>query len=239
MKYLEMSYLETKERKELEEKGLYCYDLRHSDLGGEIACIEKDVLVNRAGSMVTDEEIQLGDKYPNDYKDYEEFIKENENVSSIEELLASKIEKEMNELLKNNEEYSKYKTMYILTDKNNPEKSIAFASNYDDMIEINIKTQEINPIMDWTYNIDDDILGELQNGKEISYMNMDTHYGIWNTVNDVGIEEIENKKGLQKYLQYCKKNNINKDLIEKENQLCEVEDIMKYYKEERKNERGR
>lgn len=61
MKYLEMSYLETKERKELEEKGLYCYDLRHSDLGGEIACIEKDVLVNRAGSMVTDEEIQLGD----------------------------------------------------------------------------------------------------------------------------------------------------------------------------------
>ena len=75
MKYLEMSYLDTKDRKELEEKGLYCYDLRHSDFGGEIACIEKDVLVNRAGSMVTDEEIQLGNKYPDDYKDYEEFIK--------------------------------------------------------------------------------------------------------------------------------------------------------------------
>lgn len=239
MKYLEMSYLDAKDRKELEEKGLYCYDLRHSDFGGEIACIEKDVLVNRAGSMVTDEEIQLGNKYPDDYKDYEEFIKENENVNSIEELLYSKIKKEINEILKNNEEYSKYEIMYILTDKENPEQSIALASNYDEMIEIDMKTQEINTIMDWSYNIDDDILEKLQNGKEISYMNMGTHYGIWNTVNDVGIEEIENKKGLQKYLQYCKKNNINKDLIEKENQLNEVEDIMQYYKEERKNERDR
>lgn len=93
MKYLETSYLDTEERKGLEEKGLYCYDLRHSDFGGEIACIEKDVLVNRAGSMVTDEEIPLGDKYPNDYKDYEEFIKENEAVSTIEELLTSIEEK--------------------------------------------------------------------------------------------------------------------------------------------------
>ncbi len=239
MKYLETNYLSTQERKELEEKGLYCYDLRHSDFGGEIACIEKYVLVNRVGSIITDEEIQLGDKYPNDYKDYEEFIKENENANSIEELLYSKIGKEMNEMLKKNEEYSKYEIIYILTDKKEPKQSIALASNYDEMIEISMKTQEISKIMDWAYDIDDDFLGELQNGKEIAYMNMDAHYNVWNSVNDRGAEDIENQNGLQKYLQYCKKNNIDKDIIEKKIQLYEVPDIMKYYKEEKSKKQNR
>ncbi len=88
MKFLETHHLDTEERKEYEDKGLFCYDLRNSDDGVETATIEKSVLVNRCGSMITNEEIPLGDKFPDSCKDYEEFINENEVVSTIEELLG-------------------------------------------------------------------------------------------------------------------------------------------------------
>lgn len=87
MKYLVTSVLDKNEKRELKEKGLFCYDLRHSDEGGEIATIERTVVVNRCGSIITNEEIVLEDKEPNDYKDYQEFIKDNECVNSLEELL--------------------------------------------------------------------------------------------------------------------------------------------------------
>lgn len=87
MKFLETHHLDMEEKKQYEEKGLFCYDLRNSDDGIETATIEKHVLVNRCGSMVTNEEIPLGDKFPDNYKDYDEFVNENEVVSNIEELL--------------------------------------------------------------------------------------------------------------------------------------------------------
>ncbi len=87
MKYLETHHLDIEEKRQYEEKGLFCYDLRNSDDGVETATIEKHVLVNRCGSMVTNEEIPLGDKFPDNYKDYDEFVNENEAVSTVEELL--------------------------------------------------------------------------------------------------------------------------------------------------------
>lgn len=87
MKYLVTSYMNNAEKKEIESKGLYCYDLRHSDDGGEIATIEKRVLVNRVGSIITDEQLKFGDKrYYNDFIDFQEFSSENTEVDTIEQL---------------------------------------------------------------------------------------------------------------------------------------------------------
>lgn len=41
-------------------KGLYCYDLRHSDDGDCFATIEPKVTVNHGGSIITDEPIDFG-----------------------------------------------------------------------------------------------------------------------------------------------------------------------------------
>lgn len=90
MKFLITGYKDKPEKEEIERTGLYCYDLRHSDDGAEIATIEKNVLVNRIGSIITDQEILFGDKYPNNYIDYDEFVENNENVSKIEELKPTK-----------------------------------------------------------------------------------------------------------------------------------------------------
>jgi hypothetical protein len=79
---------ESKQR--LEELGLYCYDLRDSDDGRDIASIEKHVIVNRIGTMITNKKIKLGDKYPNDFVDYNTFVKNNVQVDKIADLLENK-----------------------------------------------------------------------------------------------------------------------------------------------------
>ena len=89
MKYLVTHILSNEERKEYESKGIYCYDLRDSDFGNDIAYIEKSVCVNRIGSMITNKEIKLGDKYPNDFVDYNTFVSKNKAVDKIEDLLKN------------------------------------------------------------------------------------------------------------------------------------------------------
>lgn len=79
---------ESKQR--LEELGLYCYDLRDSDDGWDIASIEKHVIVNRIGTMITNKKIELGDKYPNDFIDYNTFVNDNVQVDKIADLLENK-----------------------------------------------------------------------------------------------------------------------------------------------------
>ncbi len=88
MKYLITSYKNEKEKEEIQEKNnLYCYDLRGNDDGIGIATIEKKVLVNNVGSIITDVDITMGGKFPDNCIDYETFAKKNEFVSTIEELL--------------------------------------------------------------------------------------------------------------------------------------------------------
>lgn len=90
MKYYVTDTKSYNEKQELLKLGLYCYDLRDSDFGNDIASIEKSVLINRVGSIITDKSLYFG-KAPNDYIDYNIFTLENKSVESIEELLVSKI----------------------------------------------------------------------------------------------------------------------------------------------------
>jgi len=88
MKYLVTSHKDIKEKEEIQKQGLYCYDLRGSDDGVGVATIEKSILVNRVGSIITNEEIKF---QKDDFIDYDFFEKVNENVGTIEELVSSKI----------------------------------------------------------------------------------------------------------------------------------------------------
>lgn len=87
MKFLITSYMDKQEKEEIKSKGLYCYDLRHSDDGTEIATIEKSVLVNRVGSIITNKELTFDDT---SFIDFEKFSLENIQVDTIEETLDFK-----------------------------------------------------------------------------------------------------------------------------------------------------
>ena len=237
MKYL-IKDINKNEKEKLEKMGLYCYDLRESDMGDEVANIEKNVFINKIGNMITNEKIEFG-KSPNDFVNYFDFCMKNEQVDKIEDLLVTnkldieKILNETKELLKNSDEYKNMEICYMLEDVKDKGNSFIVAMNNDDIIEINPFTKEISETADWAYNIDDDIFGMLESDKKISYMSINMHYGIWQTIDQWYPEDLEHKKGMQKYLKYCKDNNITQTRILKEKGIDDVANAMKYYKKER------
>ena len=97
MKYLVTHILDNQEKQKYESMGLFCYDLRDSDFGNDIASIEKRVIVNRIGSMITNKEIKLGDKPTNNYVDYNDFVSHNKSVGTISELLSKNKNKNLEE----------------------------------------------------------------------------------------------------------------------------------------------
>ncbi len=140
IKYLVTHTLSNEERKEYESKGLYCYDLRDSDFGNDIASIEKRVCVNRIGSMVTNKEIKLGDKYPYDFVDYNTFVARNKSVDTIEKLFSESKNKEETVLEKeenNIQFYDEKEIKKIIKDKDR----LYYAD--DGMAEVIVREQDI------------------------------------------------------------------------------------------------
>ncbi len=132
-------------------------------------------------------------------------------------------------ILRGSEEH-KYKNIdCIFENKAEITDSFAIATNYDEVVIVNPFTGEITPSAEWQFNADEDIFGKLDENN-IAYISMKAHHGIWSYIEDVKPEEIQNKVGMQKYLKYCKDNNITKDRIEEETHLSTLSDVMKYYK---------
>ena len=162
------------------------------------------------------------------------------------ELEVEKMKERVRNYFNSSEEYKNLTIDYVLVDTKEIQNSVvgvfSGGSTIDSMIFLNEELLEINPytlkideIPEWCYSPDNDILSYLEKNKEIGYMNIETHTEIWEYVKDVGVEDIEYSKGFQKYLKYCKENQITKERIEKANNLEDgvVEDIMKYYKDEK------
>ena len=52
----------------------------------KLQLLRKSVLVNRIGSIITDKELKFGNKYYNNFIDFEEFSARNTEVYTIEQL---------------------------------------------------------------------------------------------------------------------------------------------------------
>ena len=101
-----------------------------------------------------------------------------------------------------------------MIDKNNQSQSYAVVElDYDQLVMVNLESLEMHDIAEYDYTIDNDIYGELESGKELAYMSLDVHYGIWQDAHYYYPEDIEHKDGLKLYLQYCKDNQIDMNLL--------------------------
>lgn len=132
---------------------------------------------------------------------------------------TERIKEEFNNILQKSEDYKDFKIGYIFHYKNEDTyEAIAF---YDDeIISVFSHTKEIQGLLESLYDYDNEIFGSIEkmNG-EIVYMDLDTHCFIWEYINDLYPYDIENKKGMLEYLEYCKKNNITKEVLDKYNEV--------------------
>ena len=129
-------------------------------------------------------------------------------------------------------EFEKAEILYVLENTKDIRESISgVCDNNYEMYEAILKNREVNYCYDWDYNVDEYIFGNIEKDFNIGFMTMEFHKAIWTSIGDFDIEEIQHRLGLQKYLKYCKENNIDKATIEKETKTENIPDIMKFYDE--------
>ena len=137
--------------------------------------------------------------------------------------------------LSKNEEFEDMNIEYVLMNKENIENSVVLASNGENAVEIECKTKQVIRYQEWNYNLDTEIFEYLEKGYEIGFMSDEWHYNIWTILEETDIkEDIDYKTGMQKYLKYCKDNEITKDYLEKDFFDVKVFDIMQYYEDNSK-----
>ena len=130
------------------------------------------------------------------------------------------------------QEYTDTTILYVLENAKDINQSISGICNKDyEIYEVTLKDKEIKYLYEWDYNVDQYVFYYLEKEYNIGYISMDFHGAIWRDIGELDIEEIEYKVGLQKYLKYCKENNIDKTIIDKETK-SDVPDIMEYYDEQ-------
>ena len=143
-----------------------------------------------------------------------------------------KLKNKMEKILKKSEDHRDKEIDYILLNSKTGDVH-AIATNYDEILEFNFNIKESSidyyEIIEALFN-DDDFFGNLEDGYHIEYISMDSNYGLWNVIDEMYPTDINNKLGVQKYLQYCKNNNITKDTID-DAIKGKTPDIMHYYQD--------
>ena len=117
-------------------------------------------------------------------------------------------------------DYGKMNINYILTKNNRNNSESMILANATDIVDsevsvdilINKNCVYMNGVHEWQYNYDEDLLEILENGFEIVYMPLQTHYNVWCAL-DNSRDEINHPEGLQKYLSYCFVNGITSKAI--------------------------
>lgn len=193
-------------------------------------------------------------KYLKIYAHFVEYEKDKGN--SLEEV-KEKIQDEVKTLLeqKETEDFlwdkhliSNPKTLseiYVLVNSKNPKNSVVvmYDTNTDNFCFIKpyMKKLEdkISSLEEWKFNYEEHLFEYLENDYQMFNSNdFVVHYNVWNYIEEMYPEEIENKKGMQNYLKYCKENGITKNKIENEVK-CDVPDVMKLYKDKTKRKDDR
>lgn len=107
---------------------------------------------------------------------------------------------------------------YILYNSEEKLHFISASNGYEDIIGLTFQNEKENSfrIPEWDYDIDYYLFKKLEDGYKIQYMTNDTHYGLWNLINELYPDDIENKGGVQNYLQYCFDEGITKEYLDKE-----------------------
>lgn len=134
--------------------------------------------------------------------------------------------------IKEDEELFGTKIDYILINPDNNDTVSIISDGVDKIVEFTPFTKEMKTgysrVSEWDYSFDNYLFKDLGNVYQIGYMTAETHYNIWNSIGELYPENINNKDGVQWYLQFCADNGITKNYLDEKTGL-ETPDIMKYF----------
>jgi len=149
--------------------------------------------------------------------------------------IVEKEKKRIEEFIKDNDIHQDKKIDYILynskTNETNTLISDEYGENAIEFTPVSKNTFEgYDYVAEWDYNYDYYLFNLLEADWKIGYMDINVHYGIWESINDLYPNDYDCVNGVYNYMKYCKENNITKEKIYNETGF-EPKDIMHFYNE--------
>ena len=103
--------------------------------------------------------------------------------------------------IKEDEELFGTKIDYILINPDNNDTVSIISDGVDKIVEFTPFTKEMktgySKVSEWDYSFDNYLFKDLENVYQIGYMTAETHYNIWNSIEELYPESINNKNGVQ------------------------------------------
>lgn len=125
-----------------------------------------------------------------------------------------------------------YQLDYVLVkgSKSVPDTAIAYAHFEDEIISFNpFQSGDAKSIWDWAFSFDGDLFLHLEQGYELIGMSLETHNLVWGEIAEYhGNGSITSPKGMQQYLNYCKRHKVTAELLRREAQYDGM-DVMVLY----------
>lgn len=123
---------------------------------------------------------------------------------------------------------------YILVRGNTeaPEDVIAYASHEDELLRLRPLDENAKPMTcyELLFNYDSDLFEYLEQGYSLAGMSLNCHYCVWFEIGEYH-KDFESQDGMQKYLNYCKRSGVTKELLANETGYDGM-DVMTLYDKE-------
>ncbi len=134
--------------------------------------------------------------------------------------------------IKEGEELFGTKIDYILINPDTNDTTSIISNGVDKIVEFTPFTKEMKTgyakVPEWDYSFDNYLFKDLESVYQIGYITAETHYNIWTSIEELYPEDINNKDGVQWYLQFCANNGITKEYLDEKTNL-DTPNIMKYF----------
>lgn len=114
-----------------------------------------------------------------------------------------------------------YQLDYVLVKGSSPtpNAAIAYAHCLDEMISFNPFDSEAQSqhVWDWAFGFDSDLFRYLEQGYGLAGMSLEAHCAAWSEIEEYHDKDgINHPKGMQQYLDYCKRNRVTAELLRRE-----------------------
>ena len=128
-----------------------------------------------------------------------------------------------------------YQLDYVLVKGSSPtpDTAIAYAHYQDEMISFNLfgNDPDTRYLWDWSFSFDSDLFEYLEQGYGLAGMSLEAHCAAWSEIEEYREDDgISHPKGMQQYLDYCKRNKVTAELLRREFQYEGMDVITLYDK---------
>ncbi|MCH5352858.1 MAG: hypothetical protein J1E06_05280 [Acutalibacter sp.] len=156
-----------------------------------------------------------------------------EKIMRLAERALKRTEPYLENRTDSNDPEDNFQLDYVLVKRNSstPDTAIAYAHLWDELISFHPLDSDPHAqnVWEWAFSFDRDLFEYLEQGYGLAGMSLEAHCAAWSEIEEYHEGDgINHTKGMQQYLDYCKRNKVTVELLRREFQY-EGMDVMILY----------